>query len=214
MTPPTLDLERSLLARGARRVAGIDEVGRGALAGPVSVGAVVVDASVGPVPDGLTDSKALTPGARDRLEPIVASWCVAWAIGHAEAHEVDALGIIGALRVAALRAIAALSVPCDAIILDGSHDWLSDDADLFAGDAMTPPVTTRVKADLACASVAAASVLAKVARDRRMVALDGILPGYGFAGHKGYGSASHRQAIASLGATSEHRRSWRLLPGD
>ena len=214
MIPPTLELERTLIASGARHVVGIDEVGRGALAGPVSVGAVVVDASVGEFPVGLTDSKALTPAARDRLAPLLGSWCLAWAVGHAEAHEIDELCIIGALRLAALRALAALAVQGDAVILDGSHDWLSRGDDLFSTDAATPPVTMRVKADLTCASVAAASVLAKVERDRRMIDLEERLPGYGFAGHKGYGSAMHRQAIATLGASPEHRRTWRLLPDD
>ncbi len=212
MIPPTLDLERALLANGARTVVGIDEVGRGALAGPVYVGAVVIDATIGAIPDGLTDSKALSAAARHRLEPLVAAWCRAWALGRAEAQEIDALGIVEALRVAALRALAALPVACDAVILDGSHDWLTGTADLFASAEPVPPVTTRVKADLSCASVAAASILAKVARDRRMVELEADLPGYGFASHKGYGSATHRQAIATLGATSEHRRTWRLLP--
>ena len=212
MIPPTLDLERALLAGGARQVVGIDEVGRGALAGPVSVGVVVVDAGTGPVPAGLTDSKALTAPARERLQPLVMDWCLAWAVGHASAQEIDAMGIVAALRTAALRALAALPMPCDAAILDGSHDWLSSGGDLFSPGIDTPAVTMRVKADLTCASVAAASVLAKVVRDQHMVALDAAYPGYGFAGHKGYGSTSHRAAIRALGPSVEHRRTWTLLP--
>ena len=212
MIPPSLDLERTLLAGGARFVVGIDEVGRGALAGPVSVGVVVVDHGTGPAPDGLTDSKALTPQARERLEPLVAEWCVAWAVGHATAREIDALGIIRALRTAALRALATLPMRCEVAILDGSHDWLTGGDDLFSAADEMPVVTMRVKADLSCASVAAASVLAKTARDRHMTELDALYPGYGLAGHKGYGSATHRAAIRALGPSDEHRRTWTLLP--
>lgn len=212
MIPPTLEFERALLSRGAGLVAGIDEVGRGALAGPVTVGVVVVDASTGTGPDGLTDSKLLSAARREAMAPELRAWARGWAVAHATAEEIDANGIIAALRLAALRALQQLPEPPDVVILDGSHDWLSSPQDLFADpDPMAvPPVHTRVKADQSCSSVAAASVLAKLERDALMVALDGMHPGYGLAGHKGYGSELHRDAIRRLGATDVHRRSWNL----
>lgn len=207
---PTLDAERALLAAGARRVAGIDEVGRGALAGPVSVGVVVIDAGVVTVPDGLTDSKLLTPARREALAPVVQEWALDLAVGHASAEEIDEHGIITALRIAALRALANLRAAPDAVILDGSHDWLTRRDDLFADVVPTPPVHMRVKADLACASVAAASVVAKVERDGIMRDLDLAVPGYGFADHKGYASPEHMDVLRRNGATAHHRRSWKL----
>ena len=213
MIPPTLHFERELFAAGATVVAGIDEVGRGALAGPVSVGIALVVPSVGDPPSGLTDSKLLTATAREALIPRIHDWCLASAVGHATSAEIDEFGIIAALRVACLRALDALPVAPDMVILDGSHDWLTQADDLFADPKArsTPPVRMRVKADLTCASVSAASVVAKVERDALMRALDAEFPGYGFAGHKGYGSESHRDAIREIGASDAHRRSWKLL---
>ncbi len=210
---PTLTAEQELLAAGARLVAGIDEVGRGALAGPVSIGVVVVDAQTGAVPKGLADSKLISPGVRQALVEPIRSWCVHHAVGHSSAAEIDAIGIVAALRLAALRALSGLPEAPDAVILDGSHNWLTEEFDLFAEQpsVTTPPVHMRVKADQHCASVAAASVLAKVERDAHMTQLDSIVHGYQFASHKGYGSASHREAIRALGASDEHRRSWKLL---
>ncbi len=213
MIPPTLNFERELFAAGATVVAGIDEVGRGALAGPVSVGIALVLPSVGDVPTGLTDSKLLTATAREELIPRIHDWCFASAVGHAAAAEIDGFGIIAALRMACLRALDALPFAPDMVILDGSHDWLTEADDLFADPKgrATPPVHMRVKADLTCASVSAASVVAKVERDALMRTLDKEFPGYGFAGHKGYGSKSHRDAIREIGASDAHRRSWKLL---
>ena len=210
---PTLDVEQPLLATH-RLVAGIDEVGRGALGGPVSVGVAVIDATVAPFPVGLADSKLLTAARREALAPQVRAWAVGHAVGHASAAEIDEHGIVDALRIAALRALAALDMVPDIVILDGSHDWLTREVDLFTAGAdvvSTPPVIMKVKADQTCAVVAAASVLAKVERDAIMVQLDAQHPGYGFAGHKGYGSATHREAIATLGPSPVHRVSWRLL---
>lgn len=214
MIRPTLDWERDLLRRGATTVAGIDEVGRGALAGPVSVGVVTVDIDTSEVPAGLADSKLISAPVRESLVPRIQEWCTGHAVGHASAAEVDALGILGALRQAALRGLAALPIAPDIVILDGSHNWLAQADDLFCLEPapVGPIVHVRVKADQQCASVAAASVLAKVERDRRLVALDAEFPGYGFAQHKGYGSESHREAIRALGACVQHRHSWRLLP--
>lgn len=212
MNTPTLDFEFELLRAGATLVVGIDEVGRGALAGPVSVGVAVVDLSVGPIPTGLADSKLISEKKRDALVVPLREWVVAYAIGHAQPSEIDDVGIIAALRRAALRALEQLPVAPDVAILDGSHDWLTRSDDLFADgpDVITPRVCTRVKADRDCAAVAAASVLAKVERDALMVTLDGQYPGYGVADNKGYGSDGHRAAIAALGATDMHRRSWNL----
>lgn len=212
MNAPTLDLEYEFLRSGAALVAGIDEVGRGALAGPVSVGVALIDATVGPIPAGLADSKLISEKKREALVSPLREWVVAYAIGHAEPHEIDDVGIIAALRRAAIRALAQLPATPDIAILDGSHDWLTRSDDLFAAgdDVVTPAVHMRVKADRDCAVVAAASVLAKVERDARMVELDAQFPGYGVAGNKGYGSDAHRAAIASLGATDMHRRSWNL----
>lgn len=212
MNAPTLDLEFELLRTGARLVAGIDEVGRGALAGPVSVGVALIDATVGPIPVGLADSKLISEKKREALVAPLREWVFAYAIGHAQPREIDDVGIVAALRRAAVRALAQLPTMPDIAILDGSHDWLTRSDDLFAvGDNVaTPPVHMRVKADRDCAVVAAASVLAKVERDARMVELDARFPGYGVAGNKGYGSDAHRAAIATLGASDMHRRSWNL----
>lgn len=212
MIPPTLEFEHDLLMGGARHVAGIDEVGRGALAGPVSVGVVVVHATTAEVPQGLADSKLLRAPIRESLVPRIHEWAVTYAVGHASAEEIDAVGIVDALRQAALRALSLLTVAPDVVILDGSHDWLTRSADLFAEPVgpSTPTVRMRVKADLTCASVSAASVLAKVERDAIMRDLDVGYPGYGLAGHKGYGSDAHRDAIRRLGPSPIHRRSWKL----
>lgn len=222
---PTLREERSLLRTGHTLVAGMDEVGRGALAGPVTVGVVVVDITTRSAPVGLRDSKLLTPQARYRLAPQLRRWAPAWAVGHAESQEIDALGIIGALRLAGRRAVAQLPAAPDVVLLDGSHDWLSDPAPtLFdpEGDSnsgplwppgeLVPPVLTRVKADLRCAAVAAASVLAKTSRDELMVSHAQRHPGYGWELNKGYSAPAHMQALSRLGTCTQHRLSWRL-PG-
>ncbi len=213
MIHPTLEIEREFFRNGVMRIAGIDEVGRGALAGPVSVGAVLIDASFDSWPEGLADSKLISASKREQLVPRIEGWALSHAVGHASASEVDEFGIIGALRRAGLRALAALTLPPDLVILDGSHDWLTQVEDLFAQDSIepTPPVHMRVKADQTCASVAAASVLAKVQRDAIMQSLDAQHPGYGFASNKGYGSEGHKQAIRDHGATAVHRVSWNLL---
>ena len=221
-----LEVETTLLAAGTLRVAGMDEVGRGALAGPVSVGVCVVDRGTGPCPVGLTDSKVLTARARTEYLPLIDEWSVATAVGSASAEEIDALGIIRALRLAGQRALVAVSEtsgPVDVVLLDGSHDWLTEpEPDLLTmleGDEVAAPagysaptVHTRVKADLSCASVAAASVVAKCERDAVMVRLAKEHPHYGWIGNKGYGSAQHVAALGEHGPSAFHRVSWRL-PG-
>lgn len=216
---PSLRTERQLLRAGAVLVAGMDEVGRGALAGPVSVGVVVVDAATRTAPEGLADSKLLSPAAREALAPRLGRWGRARAVAHASAAEIDDVGIVAALRLAGTRALAQVEQvvgPVGTVLLDGSHDWLTPPADLFetaAGlDGVPRQVHLRVKADRTCASVAAASVVAKVTRDALMTELDGEHPPYGWAQNKGYAAPTHLAALAELGPSPLHRQSWRL-PG-
>lgn len=223
MTPPSLRVERALLRQqgAGALLAAIDEVGRGALAGPVSVGIVLISLDTGSAPTGVRDSKLLAPAVRETLVPRIRRWSVDSAVGHASNGEIDEIGIIAGLRRAAHRALAELAgrgcVPSLAL-LDGSHDWLtcpqSSIFDLEIADVITPPVTMRVKADLTCAAVAAASVLAKVERDAMMVQANERFPGYGWAGNKGYAAPEHRQGLAALGVSPLHRRSWNLSTGE
>lgn len=214
---PTLRVERALLRERGGPLAAIDEVGRGALAGPVCVGVVVVDAGCRAAPDGVRDSKLLGPGAREALVPRIRRWAVDTEVGHASSAEIDELGIIAALRLAGLRAldaIAARGTVAACVLLDGSHDWLTPPpATLFDdADRVVPPVTTRVKADLSCAAVAAASVLAKVERDAVMLEAHDRHPQFGWAENKGYASPGHREALAAHGPCDLHRRTWSLPP--
>jgi ribonuclease HII len=219
---PSLRVERALQRDGHPILAGMDEVGRGALAGPVTVGVVLIDETCRSAPTGVKDSKLLTPAARVAMVPRIRRWCLANAVGHASPAEIDAVGIIAALRLAGCRALAAVAVVPDLVILDGNHDWLTAPEDVgllaFAGDTppATPPVTTMIKADLKCSSVAAASVLAKVERDALMMALAPEHPAYGWHENKGYAAPEHMAALAQHGPTDLHRRSWRLpgVPGD
>lgn len=199
--------EHRLLRAGHAVVVGVDEVGRGAWAGPVVVGAVAVDARTGSAPEGLKDSKALAPRSRERLAPLIESWCVASSVGAATPGEIDELGIVGALGVAATRALECLGVETGAVLLDGGHDYLSPHRER-AGLRGRHLVVTVVRGDRECASVAAASVLAKVRRDAQMVELGAEEATYGFESHKGYGTAQHAAAIAAHGLTSHHRASW------
>lgn len=220
---PHLRLERALLRDGARLVVGMDEVGRGALAGPVSVGAVALDLQTPTGPRGVADSKLLTAAARTALLPALGRWGRSRAVGHASPAEIDERGIVGALRLAGLRALAAIESEVgeiDVVILDGTHDWLTAPAELFAlleDDAPpiaqgAPHVMTKARADRSCASVAAASVLAKCERDAQMTALHDAHPDYCWADNKGYGAPEHLAALSRLGPSPHHRVSWRL-PG-
>lgn len=233
----------------------MDEVGRGSLAGPVTVGLAVVDRGTSDAfPQGLADSKQLTPRRREALVEPCRAWVLDWAVAHAAPAEIDALGIVGALRLAGRRALAQMAARDHlpgAIILDGRADWLTEPepdlldalgAQISAGPVepvavpvepvesvesigearhsigdesvlparLTPAVRMEVKGDARCAVVAAASILAKVERDALMSALPD--PGYDWASNKGYASASHVEALARLGASDQHRRSWNL-PG-
>lgn len=220
---PTLRHERTFKAQGVRYLAGVDEVGRGALAGPVSVGIAVVDLERQKPLAGVRDSKLLAPAERERLEPLVRRWSVAAAVGHATAQEIDAIGIIAALRLAGSRAwhdILAAGVTPELVLLDGNHNWLSpaEQLSLFDPPALEitcdAPVHTRIKADMQCLSVAAASVIAKVERDRTMRELHGEYPAFGWDVNKGYATAAHRDMLRAEGPTPYHRVSWRLLGGE
>lgn len=216
-TVPTLRHERALLRDGARLVLGVDEVGRGAIAGPVGVGVSVVDESTRTAPAGLKDSKLLPEPVREGLQPKVARWGRAAGVGLASNRRIEEIGIIAALGLAARRALGSLreqgvGLEGAVVILDGSHDWLSP-ALHAAGEWPGLRIVTRVKADRSCAAVAAASVLAKVHRDRLMIASDADHPGYGWPSNKGYASADHYAAIDRLGPSDLHRWSWLRQPG-
>jgi len=207
---PTLRLERSLARSGSMQIGGIDEVGRGALCGPVTVGIVVVNATSPPAPLGVRDSKQLTAERRASLVEPITSWAVDWAVGDATPLEVKTVGLTSAMQRAAFRALAALTTPIDTVVLDGHHDYLTlEDHVLLGGECLrgrrVPVVVTRVRADVSCSSVAAASILAKVHRDRLMIDLDSRYPGYGWAVNKGYGTPQHLAALERLGPTPEHR---------
>ena len=278
MITPTLDLERSLAAQGYDLITGFDEVGRGALAGPVMVGCAAIWARdlepldgddavelsgrtyVG-VPDGVADSKMLTEHRREAIFDELRDWCTAYAVGQASNTEIDEWGITYALGVAALRALSQVerelglrlggglaarkasmesageivegrpgdsvgesigncgesvrALPKVAGILDGPSDYITKALNTFdAPDVPIPAdITTKVKGDQHCATVATAAVIAKVTRDRLMVDLAQSNPRYAayeWAHNKGYGSAAHRTAIAEHGPTPLHRVSWHL----
>jgi ribonuclease HII len=209
---PTLKVERTLMDAGARIVVGMDEVGRGAFGGPVTVGACAVEIHTSAPPAGLRDSKLLTAVAREKLLAPITSWALSISYGDASAKEIDEIGIVGALRRAGMRALAELDVKPDVILLDGSHDWLTPPpANLFEPESdFAIDVVMKVKADMSCASVAAASIAAKVHRDHVMRAAESDYPGYGWATHVGYGTPLHREAIAKHGLSPLHRSSWKL----
>lgn len=207
---PTLTLEHTVLREHAF-VLSLDEVGRGALAGPVAVGAALLDADTAgrAIPEGLRDSKLVTERRRPDLAARAAEWVPASAVGWATAAEVDEVGIMRALGLAASRAIEAVCAQvADAasalVLLDGNHDYVS---------AVHPePLRVRaiVKGDRDCASISAASVIAKVARDAHMCALHEEYGVYEWERNKGYASAAHREAIRALGLSPYHRASWAI----
>ncbi|WP_294179179.1 ribonuclease HII [uncultured Schumannella sp.] len=214
---PTLERERALFADGAALVIGCDEVGRGAIAGPVAVGvsaASLDEIEAERVPVGLRDSKLLSEKRRDALEPLARAWLPRSAVGLATPAEVEARGIIAALGLAASRALGELHASGvdfrgAVVLLDGSHDWLTA---ALPRRSVLPRVITQVKADRDCAVVAAASVLAKVHRDRLMIAAHEEAPEFGWASNKGYASAAHYAAVEVRGPHPLHRRSWLREP--
>ena len=210
---PSLRVEKKLLGEGRVTVIGMDEVGRGAIAGPVAVGVAAVTVDVGRVPQGLADSKLLTAARREALDPVVRRW-TRTAVGMASAEVVDQQGIVPALGQAGASALGALvdeglSLDGAVVVLDGSFDWLTRAVPSTLRQPTDPlEVVVRVKADRDCASVAAASVVAKVARDALMTAAHEEAPHYAWASNKGYGSTAHYDAIRSVGAHALHRKSW------
>ena len=192
---PTLALEILLVQSSGGPVCGVDEAGRGPWAGPVSAGAVILNPD--DLPAGIDDSKALTHARREALEIEIKARALAWGVGFASVEEIDRLNILHATGLAMGRAIEALSVQPVAALVDGNYRF-----------NLPCAVQTVVKGDNLSLSIAAASILAKTARDRLMVALDADYPGYGFAGHKGYNAPIHSAALTALGPCPAHRRSW------
>jgi ribonuclease HII len=212
---PDDSVEQSLRAEGCQWVAGLDEVGRGAWAGPVSVGVAVTPVGT-PWPDGLRDSKQVPEEDRETLFPLVADWCVDWSVGHAGHDECDRWGMTIALRLAAHRAMAGLSVTPDVLLLDGLFDYVTHPTDgelrgMESELVMVPPVKTIVRGDGSCTAIAAASILAKVTRDRMMRELSGNFPAFDFHHNKGYPTPVHKTALSGCGLTSIHRRSWAFV---
>ncbi|NBT47164.1 MAG: ribonuclease HII [Actinobacteria bacterium] len=209
---PSLDFERTFLSRGVRYIIGMDEVGRGCIAGDVAVGAALIDLA-SPVnwPTNLKDSKLLSEKAREAIYPDVLEYVQDFAVGFGTVTEIEQKGIMSALTSAAVRALEKLMAKPETlailrdsqvqIILDGNLDYLGAKSFGF-------PVVAKVKADQSCVSVAAASILAKVTRDRIMVDLHEQYPDFDLANNKGYASAKHRDSLRKLGASPVHRISW------
>jgi ribonuclease HII len=200
---PTLRLERQMWGAGDRVVCGIDEVGRGAWAGPVTVAAVV---PAGEHLRGIRDSKQLTRSERERAATAVRAWAVAVGVGHASYEECDELGMTAALRAAGMRALAQLDAQGyapDRIVLDGNYDYLG----------LGSRVTTVIRGDATCLAVAAASCVAKVTRDALMRAEAEHYPPYDFESNVGYPAPVHKAALAGYGPSAIHRRSWIFMEG-
>lgn len=203
---PTLDYEDDLRRSSHRTIAGLDEVGRGCLAGPVVAGAVILPLDDRPLCNllrvaGLRDSKKLAAAERLALVPLIQEVALGYAIGEASAAEIDQHGIVGACRRAMWRALDALPCAPDALLLDAFPlpGWGKDNQRAI------------IKGDDLSLSIAAAAVLAKVYRDHMMQGYDRDFPGYGFAAHKGYAAPTHRAALQTLGPTPLHRMSWAPL---
>lgn len=197
MTYPNLETEFELIADSGAVIC-LDEVGRGAIAGPVVVAATVFDLnSSKEMPNGLKDSKLIPEPKRESMASMAAEWLV-HAVGEVDAEAIDQIGISEALKLAAIQAIEQLEIKDVPILLDGKHNWLGMD-DL---------VITKIKADQQCAAVSAASIIAKHYRDEIMRELDSLHPQYQWAGNKGYASESHMDAIREFGPTEIHRKSW------
>ncbi len=192
---PTLTLEIQLIQTSGGPVCGVDEAGRGPWAGPVSAGAVILNPD--DLPPGINDSKALTHARREALEIEIKARALAWGVGFASVEEIADLNILHATGLAMCRAIEALATQPVAALVDGNYRF-----------NLPCAVQTVVGGDGLSLSIAAASILAKTARDRLMVELDAEYPGYGFAGHKGYNAPVHSAALKALGPCPAHRRSW------
>lgn len=199
---PDLSFEMRLWQAGNLGVAGIDEAGRGALAGPVAAAAVVLPMkeNIAELLEGVCDSKQMSPHERDMAGEKIIRYAEGWGVGLASAEEIDQMGIVPATRMAAWRALDKLPIPPDHLLLDY----------LFLPDVPIPQ-TSLIKGDCRSLSIAAASVLAKISRDALMRELELTYPGYGFAAHKGYGTRVHREALRHLGPCLIHRNSFTLL---
>jgi ribonuclease HII len=204
MGAPDFAFERELFARGCRLVAGVDEVGRGPLAGPVGVAAVILDPD--DPPEGVDDSKALSPARREELCELVYAKARCVSIAFASVAEIDSRNIRGATLLAMARAVNGLSLRADFALVDGRD----------VPDGLCCPARAIPHGDARSASIAAASIVAKVARDALMRRLDAVCPGYGFARHAGYATRAHVEALARLGPSPFHRLSFKpkgLLEG-
>lgn len=195
---PHFDFEREAIAQGYRWVAGVDEVGRGPLAGPVGVAAIILDPS--DIPDGLDDSKALTEAERDALRPVILAKALSISVAFASAEEIDAFNIRRAALRAMARAVGALSIRPHLVLVDGRD----------IPEGLSCPARAIVGGDAISVSIAAASIIAKTTRDALMRNLSGEYPHYGFADHVGYATPFHRQALSAAGPCPYHRRSFRM----
>ena len=194
--PSKLEFEEMAYRQGYRLVAGIDEAGRGALAGPVVAAAVILPRGL--LIPGVDDSKKLSPARRDELYDVIFSQALAVGVGYGDHQLIDEINILQATLVAMADAVRQLADPPDYLLIDG-----------ISRPAINIHLKTIKKGDSASLSIAAASIIAKVTRDRLMCEYDVAYPGYGLAGHKGYGSASHMAAIADIGPSAIHRKTFR-----
>jgi len=200
---PDLSFENKLWREGLCFVAGVDEAGRGALAGPVAAGAVVLPCNVPDLTsllEGVNDSKVMTPKDREEKASVIKEFAFAWGVGFASSVEIDRIGILPATCLAVSRALSELNLDLEHVLVD--YLRLPD---------LDVPQTPLVKGDARCLSIAAASILAKTARDAVLVEMDDAYPGYHFASNKGYGTQAHRQAIAKIGPCGQHRRTFSLV---
>ena len=197
---PGTTFESDLWASGHEVVAGVDEVGRGAWAGPLTIGAVVIPRNQRIYK--VRDSKQLTESEREAMFDRITDWADAWSVGHASFRECDELGMSEAQRLATSRALTGLGRPVDHVLVDGNWD--------FVGNGAT---TTLIQGDAKSLSIAAASIIAKVTRDRLMRASADTHPWYSFDTNKGYPCPRHKAALAALGPSLIHRRSWAFMQG-
>lgn len=200
---PTTSFESDLWEQGILHIAGLDEAGRGALAGPVAVGAVILPndkALLSSTLSGARDSKQLTPRTRESLAPLIRDTAIEWAVGFATPQEIDLQGIVRATRLAALRALHQITITPQYLLTDFRLEL----------PQVNIPQTAIIKGDAHCLSIACASILAKTERDALMRELDTQYPGYGLGKHKGYGTQAHRSALRRLGSSPIHRKTFKI----
>lgn len=200
---PNTSFESDLWDEGVLNIAGLDEAGRGALAGPVSVGAVILPnnkALLSTTLSGARDSKQLTPRKRDALAKPIQDIAIAWAVGFATPEEIDMQGIVRATRLAAIRALHQFTITPQYLLTDFRLEL----------PQINIPQTAIIKGDAHCLSIACASILAKTERDALMRELDLQYPGYGLGKHKGYGTQAHRSVLKRLGSSDIHRKTFRV----